>query len=187
MASRHALTSGWSATSSMVTSWLTRAWAVSSGSGGGVAPRSPPAMKPPTRTSGCRPAISPAMVTDRLAGIQPGAHVLQDLLPPLDLGREVVDVEPGQGLVHLGNLVVGDRGPQVVEAVVAVAVGVDDPAVGPAQVGDGGVEGGVAGDEPVLAGLAEHADDRQGQAEADDEVEPRHQGDGRAGDQADDA
>src|SRR5438270_5755451 len=166
MASRHPRISGWSATSSMVTSWLTSAWAVSSGSGGGVASRSPPAMNPPTRMSGCRPAMSPAIVTERLglAGIQPGADVLQDLLPPLDLGGEVGGVELGQGLVHLGDLVVGDGGPQVVEAVVAVAVGVDDPPVGPAQVGDGGVEGGVPGQAPVLAGLAQHADHGQDQA-----------------------
>src|SRR5688500_12134190 len=160
MAVRQSLTSGWSATSSRVTSWLTSACSVSSGNGAAATAdavaRRFEARSPPTRISGCRSAISPAMSTEKL-GIQSGADVLQHLLAPLDVGGEVVPVQVGQRLVHLGDLVVGDRRPQVVEAVVAVAVGVDDPAVGPAQVGDGGVEGGVAGDEAVLAGLAKHA------------------------------
>src|SRR3712207_8545384 len=36
-----------------------------------------------------------------------------------------------------------------------------------------GVEGGVAGQVAVLAGLAQHADDRQAQAEADEHVGPQ--------------
>src|SRR4051812_45339996 len=175
MAARQSLISGWSATSSMVTSWLTRTWAVSSGKGccstAAAAARKPEASRPPTRMSGCRPATSPAITSEGL-GIQPGADVLEHLLAPPDAGGEVVGVELGQREVHLADLVVGDRRPQVVQAVVAVAVGVDDPAVGPAQVGDGGVEGGVAGQVAVLAGLAEHADDGQDDAEGDEHVQP---------------
>src|SRR4051794_18570259 len=187
MAVRQSLISGWSATSSMVTSWLTRAMAVSSGNGWpaavAAAARRLEARRPPTSTSGWRSAMGPAI--ERL-GIQSGADVLQNLLPPLDRRGEVVSVDLGEGQVHLADLVVGDRRPQVVEAVVAVAVGVDDPAVGPAQVGDGGVEGGVAGDEAVLAGFAQHADHRQGQAQAGDEVQPGDQRQRGAGDQGDD-
>src|SRR5688500_18294334 len=132
MAVRQSLISGWSATSSMVTSWLTRAWAVSSGRGGAEAARKLRDSRPPARISGCRPATSPAIVSDRLGGMQSGADVLQDLLPPLDLRGEVVGVQLDQGLVHAADLVVRDRRPQVVQGVVAVTVGGDDPAVGPA-------------------------------------------------------